>query len=82
MRILVSDQNFGDDAQLERRLAAEAGVELVVESCGSEQEVAAALERHRPAWYSEEAIVEFRRKAVESALALLRGERPTGVVAA
>jgi D-3-phosphoglycerate dehydrogenase / 2-oxoglutarate reductase len=48
MRILVSDQNFGDDAQLERRLAADADVELVVESCGSEQEVAAALERHRP----------------------------------
>jgi D-3-phosphoglycerate dehydrogenase len=48
MRILVSDQNFGDDAQLERRLAAEAGAELAVESCGSEQAVAAALERHRP----------------------------------
>jgi D-3-phosphoglycerate dehydrogenase len=48
MRILVSDQNFGDDAQLERRLAAEAGVELVVVSCSSEQEVAEALERHRP----------------------------------
>src|SRR5438445_692029 len=27
MRILISDQNFGDGAELERRLAAEAGVE-------------------------------------------------------
>jgi D-3-phosphoglycerate dehydrogenase / 2-oxoglutarate reductase len=33
------------------------------------------------AWYSEEAIVELRRKAVEAALALLRGERPSGIVA-
>ena len=32
------------------------------------------------AWYSEEAVLELRRKAVESALALLRGEVPSGVV--
>ena len=50
MRILVSDQNFGDGAELERRLAAEAGVDLEVE-------------------------------AVEAALELLRGERPSGIVA-
>jgi len=48
MKILVSDQNFGDDAQLERRLAAEAGAELALESCASEQDVAEALRRHRP----------------------------------
>jgi hypothetical protein len=48
MRILVSDQNFGDGAQLERRLAGEAGAELEVEECSSEDEVAAALARHRP----------------------------------
>src|SRR5436189_84361 len=31
MKILVSDQNFGDDAQVERSLAAAAGAELAVE---------------------------------------------------
>jgi D-3-phosphoglycerate dehydrogenase / 2-oxoglutarate reductase len=48
MRILVSDQNFGDDAQLERALARAAGADFFVESCSSEDSVAAALERHRP----------------------------------
>src|SRR6185436_8440509 len=32
------------------------------------------------AWYSQEAIVDLRRKAIEMALALARGERPAGVV--
>jgi D-3-phosphoglycerate dehydrogenase len=48
MRILISDQNFGDDAALERRLAAAVGVELAVEDCRDEAGVAAALARHRP----------------------------------
>ena len=66
MRILVSDQNFGDGAELERRLAAEAGVELEVEECSSEDEVAAALARHRP----DALLVQFAsvgRRALESA---------------
>ena len=48
MRILISDQNFGDDAQLEREAAEAAGVEISVESCRNEDEVARALTRHRP----------------------------------
>ena len=48
MRILVTDQNFGDGAELERRLVQAAGGELVVEDCRSEADVAEALARHRP----------------------------------
>lgn len=48
MRVLVGDQNFGDGAAVERELAAAAGAELAVADCGTEEEVAAALERHRP----------------------------------
>lgn len=48
MRILVTDQNFGDGAEIERRLVQAAGGELVLEDCKSEAEVAEALERHRP----------------------------------
>ena len=48
MRILISDQNFGDDARLERELAEAAGVEIVVESCREEDELGRALARHRP----------------------------------
>jgi hypothetical protein len=84
MRILVSDQNFGDGAQLERRLAGEAGAELEVEECSSEDEVAAALARHRP----DALLMQFARvpayctdEVADSALALLRGERPVGMVA-
>jgi len=43
MRILITDQNFGDDARLERELAADAGVELEVASCRDEEDVAAAI---------------------------------------
>ena len=32
------------------------------------------------AWYSQEAIVDLRRKAIETALALARGEQPAGLV--
>ena len=32
------------------------------------------------AWYSQEAIADLRRKAIETALALARGERPAGLV--
>jgi D-3-phosphoglycerate dehydrogenase / 2-oxoglutarate reductase len=48
MRILISDQNFGDGAELEREVAEAAGAEIAVESCRDEDEVAAALARHRP----------------------------------
>ncbi len=48
MRILVTDQNFGDGAEIERRLVEAAGGELVLEDCKSEADVAEALERHRP----------------------------------
>ena len=48
MRILISDQNFGDDAALERGLVEAAGGELVVAACGSEDELADALAEHRP----------------------------------
>jgi hypothetical protein len=70
MRILVSDQNFGDGAQLERRLAGEAGAELEVEECSSEDEVAAA---RVPDYCIDE--------VADHTLALLRGERPVGMVA-
>jgi D-3-phosphoglycerate dehydrogenase / 2-oxoglutarate reductase len=48
MRILITDQNFGDGAELERRLVQAAGGELVLEDCRSEADVAEALVRHRP----------------------------------
>ena len=48
MRILISDQNFGDDAHLEREIAKAVGVEVTVATCRDEDEVADALERHRP----------------------------------
>ena len=48
MQILISDQNFGDDARLEREVAEGAGVKLTVASCRDEDDVADALERHRP----------------------------------
>jgi lactate dehydrogenase-like 2-hydroxyacid dehydrogenase len=34
------------------------------------------------AWYSEDAIADLRQKAVEATLALVRGERPAGLVTA
>ena len=48
MRILISDQNFGDGARVERELAKQGGWELVVADCRTEEDVAEALERHRP----------------------------------
>ena len=48
MRILISDQNFGDGARLEREVAEDAGVEVVVATCRDEADVADALDRHRP----------------------------------
>src|SRR5919199_4740025 len=48
MRILVTDQNFGDGARLERELVEAAGGELVVGECRTEDDVAAALAQHRP----------------------------------
>ena len=48
MRILITDQNFGDDARLERELAADAGVELRVAECGDEEDVASAIAEHEP----------------------------------
>src|SRR5919199_2198624 len=48
MRILVTDQNFGDGARLERELVEAAGGELVVGECKTEDDVAAALAEHRP----------------------------------
>jgi D-3-phosphoglycerate dehydrogenase len=43
MRILITDQNFGDDARLERELAADVGAELELASCSDEEDVAAAI---------------------------------------
>jgi D-3-phosphoglycerate dehydrogenase len=48
MRILISDQNFGDDARVERALVEAAGGELIVATCRSEDELAEALAEHRP----------------------------------
>jgi D-3-phosphoglycerate dehydrogenase / 2-oxoglutarate reductase len=48
VRILVTDQNFGDGAEIERRLVQAAGGELVLGDCKSEADVAEALARHRP----------------------------------
>jgi D-3-phosphoglycerate dehydrogenase len=36
--------------------------------------------RSHAAWYSQEAIADLRQKAIETALALARGERPAGLV--
>ena len=46
--ILVTDQNFGDDAAVERELVEAAGGTLALEACRTEADVAAAIERHRP----------------------------------
>lgn len=46
--ILVTDQNFGDDAAVERQLVEAAGGTLVLEACRTEADVAAAIDRHRP----------------------------------
>jgi D-3-phosphoglycerate dehydrogenase / 2-oxoglutarate reductase len=54
-RILVIDQNFGDDAALERRLVVAAGGSLALEHCRDEDDVAVALARHRP----DAALVQF-----------------------
>jgi D-3-phosphoglycerate dehydrogenase / 2-oxoglutarate reductase len=48
VRILITDQNFGDDARIERALVEAAGGELVLAACRSEDEVAEALAVHRP----------------------------------
>jgi D-3-phosphoglycerate dehydrogenase / 2-oxoglutarate reductase len=48
VRILVSDQNFGDDAAVERELVAAAGGQLALADCADEEQVAAALKRHEP----------------------------------
>ena len=48
MRILISDQNFDDDARVERAVAEEADAELVLAACRSEEDVAEALAAHRP----------------------------------
>lgn len=48
MRILITEQNFGDDAAVERALVAETEHELVVESCVDEADVVDALGRYRP----------------------------------
>jgi D-3-phosphoglycerate dehydrogenase len=48
VRILASDQNFRDDAAVERELIAAAGGEFLLADCSSEDDVAAALDRHRP----------------------------------
>jgi D-3-phosphoglycerate dehydrogenase len=47
-RILITDQNFGDDARIERDIASAAGAELIVLACRTEAEVADALALHRP----------------------------------
>lgn len=48
MRVLISDQNFGDDGAVERRVVEAAGGELFVEGCRTEEDVAAALTAVRP----------------------------------
>ena len=45
MQMLISDQNFGDDARLEGEVAEAVGVEVTVASCRDEDDVADALER-------------------------------------
>jgi D-3-phosphoglycerate dehydrogenase / 2-oxoglutarate reductase len=47
-RVLITDQNFGDDARIEREIAEAAGAELVVLACRTEADVAEALTLHRP----------------------------------
>ncbi|MBD0289649.1 MAG: C-terminal binding protein [Thermoleophilia bacterium] len=48
IRILISDQNFGDGARVERELVEAAGGEVVLAECRSEDDVARALAEHRP----------------------------------
>lgn len=48
MRILITDQNFGDDARIERELAEANGVELRVADCSDENDVLDALVEHQP----------------------------------
>jgi D-3-phosphoglycerate dehydrogenase len=48
VRILATDQNFGDNAAVERELVTAAGGELELAECADEEAVAAALERHMP----------------------------------
>ena len=48
MRVVITDQNFGDDAGLERDLVEAAGGELVALACRTEEDVAAALAEYEP----------------------------------
>lgn len=48
MLILITDQNFGDDARVERDLIAGTEHELVVATCSDEDDVVAAIEAHSP----------------------------------
>ena len=48
MRILITDQNFGDDARIERELAEANRVDLSVADCRDEDDVVDALVEHRP----------------------------------
>jgi hypothetical protein len=77
MRILISDQNFGDDAQFEREAAEAAGVEITVESCRDEDHVASAIARYRP----DALLVQFApvgRKTLASAAGLRGIVRDSG----
>ena len=68
-RILISDQNFGDDAAVERVLVAEAGGALALADCRSEPDVIAALQAEQP----DALLVQFApigAAAIESAGAL------------
>jgi len=73
MRILITDQNFGDDARVERELVEGTAYELAVEACASEDDVIAALERHRP----ELLLVQF---AKVGAAAIGRADSVRGIV--
>jgi D-3-phosphoglycerate dehydrogenase / 2-oxoglutarate reductase len=48
VRILITDQNFDDDARVERELIAATDHELVVTACTDEADVIQALEQYRP----------------------------------
>lgn len=48
MRILITDNNFQDDAAVERRAVESAAVEVITAACRTEDDVIAALERYRP----------------------------------
>ena len=48
MKVVITDQNFGDEARLEREAVEAAGGELVVAESASEEDVAAAIAAHRP----------------------------------